>query len=190
MERLFTFMLKMILREGFYTLWVQPASRLAGGGETGMQVRVAKAGDAGAIVSVINAAFRVAEGFLIDRDRIDMETVQELFRKGTFLVAEDTSVCGCVYVEPREAGRSYLGLLAVEPHVQKAGLGSQLMHAAEGYCAQAGSRFMDLRIVSVRKELPAFYHRQGYVETGTEPFTAGLTPKVPCHFVWMSKSLI
>jgi len=154
-----------------------------------MQIRVAEAGDAGAIVSVINAAFRLAEGFLIDRDRIDLETVQELFRKGTFLVAEDNVVCGCVYIEPR-GDRSYLGLLAVDPGLQKSGIGSQLMRAAEAHGAQAGSRFMDLRIVSVRNELPAFYHRHGYAETGTEPFTAGLNPKVPCHFVWMSKTLI
>ena len=61
--------------------------------------------------------------------------------------------------------------------------------AAETYCAKAGSRFMDLRIVSVRKELPDFYHRRGYVETGIEPFAPGLNPKVPCHFVNMSKPL-
>jgi N-acetylglutamate synthase-like GNAT family acetyltransferase len=154
-----------------------------------MQVRVAVAGDFDAIVSVINVAFRHAEGFLIDRDRIDVETIQDLFRKGTFLVAENTSVCGCVYVEPRTGDRSYHGLLAVDPQLQQSGLGSKLMRAAEAHCMQAGSRFMDLRIVSVRKELPAFYHRHGYVESGTEPFTAGLTPKVPCHFVWMSKPL-
>ena len=155
-----------------------------------MQVRVAETRDLDAIVSVINVAFRLSEGFLIDRDRIDLETVRELFRKGTFLVAGETSVCGCVYVEPRDGDRSYLGLLAVDPQLQKSGLGSQLMRAAEEYCADAGSRFMDLRIVSVRKELPAFYHRHGHVESGTEPFTAGLTPKVACHFVWMSKSLV
>ena len=159
-----------------------------------MQVRVAEIGDAEAIVTVINVAFRLAEGFLLDRDRIDLETVQGLFQKGTFLVAEDSFVCGCVYVEPRagkpgSADRSYLGLLAVDPRLQKSGLGSQLMNAAEAYCAKAGSRFVDLRIVSVRKELPAFYHRLGYVETGTEPFTPGLKPKVPCHFVLMSKPL-
>jgi predicted N-acetyltransferase YhbS len=154
-----------------------------------MQVRVAETGDAEAIVAVINAAFRLAEGFLLDRDRIDLETVQELFQKGTFLIAEDSSLCGCVYVEPRDGNRSYLGLLAVDPRLQKSGLGSQLMKAAEAHCAKAGSRFMDLRIVSVRGELPPFYHRHGYVETGTEPFTPGLTPKVPCHFVWLSKPL-
>jgi N-acetylglutamate synthase-like GNAT family acetyltransferase len=154
-----------------------------------MQIRVAQIRDAEAVVSVINVAFRLAEGFLLDRDRIDLKTVRELLQKGTFLVAEDSFVCGCVYVEPRGADRSYLGLLAVDPKLQKSGLGSQLMNAAEAYCAKTGSRFMDLRIVSVRKELPAFYHRHGYVETGTEPFTPGLNPKVPCHFVVMSKPL-
>lgn len=155
-----------------------------------MQVRVAEARDSNAIVAVINVAFRLSEGFLIDRDRIDLEAVRELLQKGTFLVAEDSFLCGCVYVEPRGGDRSYLGLLAVDPRLQKSGLGSQLMHAAEAHCAKAGSRFMDLRIVSVRKELPDFYHRHGYVETGTEPFTPDLNPKVPCHFVWMSKPLI
>lgn len=155
-----------------------------------MQVRVAEARDADAIVSIINVAFRLAEGFLIDRDRIDLATVQELLQRGTFLIAEENCLCGCVYVEPRDSDRSYLGLLAVDPQVQKSGLGSTLMRAAEAHCAQAGSRFMDLRIVSVRKELPAFYHRHGYVESGTEPFSPGLIPKVPCHFVKMSKSLI
>ena len=154
-----------------------------------MQLRVAEIRDAGAIVSVINAAFRQAESFLIDRDRIDVETVREFLRTGSFLVADDLgSLWGCVYVEPR-GDRSYLGLLSVDPQRQKSGLGSQLMDAAENHCAKAGSRFMDLRIVNVRKELPSFYHHRGYVETGTEPFPPVLSPKLPCHFVKMSKPL-
>lgn len=152
-------------------------------------IRVAEAEDAEAVSSVINAAFRKAEGFLIDRDRIDLPTVRELLRTGTFLVAEENeAVVGCVHVEMR-GERSYLGLLSVDPDGQRAGMGSKLMTAAEDYCARAGSHFMDLRIVSVRKELPEFYHRRGYVETGTAPFTPGLEPKVPCHFVNMAKPL-
>lgn len=154
-----------------------------------MLVRVTNPGDAEAVSGVINAAFRKAEGFLIDRDRIDLKTVQDLFRTGTFLVAEENGVVvGCVHVEMR-GERSYLGLLSVNPDGQKSGVGSKLMTAAEDYCAKAGSRFMDLRIVSVRQELPEFYHRRGYVETGTAPFTPGLEPKLPCHFVNMAKPL-
>lgn len=43
-----------------------------------MQLRLAEIHDAGAITGVINAAFKVAESFLIDRDRIDEESVRAL----------------------------------------------------------------------------------------------------------------
>lgn len=154
-----------------------------------MQLRVAETQDAEAIVAVINVAFRKAEGFFIDGDRIDLQTVQKMLQTGSFLVADEGGpLCGCVYVEPR-GDRTYLGLLSVDPQRQRSGLGSKLMDAAEAYCAKAGSRFMDLRMVNVRKELPGFYHRRGYVEIGTEPFPPGLTPKLLCHFVKMSKPL-
>jgi len=156
-----------------------------------VQLRLAEDRDAEPIVAIINAAFRRAEGFLIDRDRIDLETVRSLLEKGKFLVADDETnglLAGCVYVELR-GERAYLGLLSVDPGRQKSGLGSMLMNAAEHYCAQAGCRFMDLRIVSVRRELPAFYQHRGYVKTGTAPFPPDLKPKIPCHFVEMSKPL-
>ena len=154
-----------------------------------MQIRVADFHNTQAIASVINAAFRHAESFLVDHDRIDLESVRALQQKGSFLVAEELGVlCGCVYVEPR-GERSYLGLLSVDPQRQKSGLGSALMDAAEIFCAKAGSRFMDLRIVNVRKELPDFYHHRGYLETGVEAFPPDLNPKLPCHFVKMSKPL-
>ncbi len=154
-----------------------------------MLVRIAGLAEATAITSVINAAFRQAENFFIERDRIDLDKVRSLLNTGEFLVSEgDGTITGCVYVEMK-GDRSYLGLLAVDPKAQKSGLGSSLMIAAENHCRKAGSRFMDIKIVNLRKELPDFYHRRGYVETGTAPFTAGLNPKLPCHFVNMSKPL-
>jgi N-acetylglutamate synthase-like GNAT family acetyltransferase len=152
-------------------------------------VRIAGMPDAQAITEVINAAFRQAESSFLDRDRIDLEKVQSLLRTGDFLVStEDESVTGCVYVEMK-GDRSYLGLLAVDPKVQKSGLGGKLMTAAEDHCHNAGSRFMDIKIVNLRKELPDFYHRRGYAETGTDPFTASINTKLPCHFVTMTKPL-
>jgi N-acetylglutamate synthase-like GNAT family acetyltransferase len=157
--------------------------------EGSLQLRVASESDAEAIMRVINDAFRKAEGFLFDRDRVDPQSVGDFLRKGKFLVAEnDGRIAGCVYVE-LQGERSYLGLLSVDPALQKSGLGSKLMAAAEEYCANAGCRFMDLRIVNLRKELPAFYHRLGYVETGTSPLPAEVHSKQPCHFVNMSKPL-
>jgi N-acetylglutamate synthase-like GNAT family acetyltransferase len=152
-------------------------------------VRIAVLLEAKAITDVINAAFHLTEDFFIERDRITVEQVPSQLSTGEFLVSEENgAITGCVYVEMK-GDRSYLGLLAVDPRAQKSGLGSKLMTAAEDHCRKAGSRFMDIRIVNLRKELPHFYHRRGYVETGTAPFTAGIDTKLPCHFVKMSKPL-
>ena len=154
-----------------------------------MPLRVATVKDAEAIKNVINAAFKPAENFFIEADRIDLEAVESLFQSGKFLAAEDDGhLAGCVYLEVR-GERAYVGLLSVDPEHQKAGLGSRLMSAAEEYCAKAGCKFMDLQIVNLRTENQAFYRRRGYLETGTAPFPAELNPKLPCHFVKMSKPL-
>jgi N-acetylglutamate synthase-like GNAT family acetyltransferase len=154
-----------------------------------VRVRVAEADDGNDIIAVINAAFRKAESFFVERDRVNLEYMQPLLQKGKFLVAEDEGkIAGCVYVELRSV-RAYLGLLSVDPQRQGAGLGSTLMNAAEDFCRNSGCRFMDLRIVNLRTENEAFYKRRGYVETGTEPFPSEVTTKLPCHFVNMSKPL-
>jgi N-acetylglutamate synthase-like GNAT family acetyltransferase len=154
-----------------------------------VEVRKAGVDDVEAVTAVINTAFRKAESFFIEQDRIDAESVGALMEKGQFLVAQqDGTVTGCVYLE-RRGERAYLGLLSVHPARQGAGIGSKLMNAAEQHCRKAGCRFMDLRIVNLRTENHAFYRRRGYLETGTEPFPAELPTKLPCHFVNMSKPL-
>jgi len=153
-------------------------------------MRLADSQDAEAITTVINSAFKKAEAFFIDGDRIDVESVRSLMEKGKFLIAGDNdAITGCVYVEPR-GERAYLGLLSVDPRLQHAGIGSALMRAAEDYCARTGCHSMDLRIVNLRTENYAFYSRRGYVETGTEPFPSEFSPKLPCHLVNMTKPLI
>jgi len=154
-----------------------------------VQLRIAGNADIGHLMDLINSAFRQAESFIIDRDRVDLEVVQSLLEKGKFLVAEDEgSLAGCVHLELR-GERAYLGLLSVDPRLQKSGVGSLLLREAELHCARAGCRFMDLRIIDLRQDNHAFYKRRGYVETGTEPFPPELTTKLPCHFVTMSKPL-
>jgi ribosomal protein S18 acetylase RimI-like enzyme len=111
-------------------------------------------------------------------------------QKGKFLLAEDAAgLAGCVYVELR-GDRGYLGLLGVDPARQGAGLGRKLMDAAENYFREAGCRAVDLRIVSARTPLPAFYRHLGYVQTGTAPLPSDAPVKVPCHFILMSKTLV
>ncbi len=154
-----------------------------------LQVRTADRFDAGKITNLINSAFRLAEGFFVDGDRIDLKEVIESLGTGKFLVAEEASfIIGCVYVQPR-GERAYLGLLSVDPSRQHLGVGSQLMTAAENYCIRLDCRFMDIKIVNLRKELPDYYAKRGYVETGTSSFPAEVKTNEPCHFIDMAKPL-
>jgi len=155
-----------------------------------VHIRTAEPSDARQIMAVINSAFRIAEEFFCFEDRITLEEVERLFTTGTFLVAEsDRVLAGCVYVELKDGDRSYLGLLSVDPAQQQGGLGSLLMTAAERYCRELGSRFMDIYIVNLRIELTPFYQHRGYAETGTLPFPAEVKTTQPCHFITMTKPL-
>lgn len=152
-------------------------------------IRIAVPADAAKITSVINAAFRIAEEFFIDGMRIGQAEVEQLLAKGEFLLAEtDGKLNACVYIELR-GERSYLGLLSVDPACQKSGLGSLLMLEAERQCRERGSRFMDILIVNLRDDLPAFYKHRGYVDNGTSPFPEDVPTKIPCHFINMTKPL-
>jgi N-acetylglutamate synthase-like GNAT family acetyltransferase len=153
-----------------------------------MNTRTADLEDAENIARLVNAAFR-PERFFIDADRTNPDKVRDLLQKGEFLLAEKSGMlAGCVYVELR-GERGYFGLLAVDPALQRSGLGSRLVAAAEEYCRAAGCKSMDLTIVNLRTELPGFYHRFGYVESGTLPFPSDQHPNQPCHLVRMSKPL-
>jgi GNAT superfamily N-acetyltransferase len=151
-------------------------------------IRLAQDNDVDSLSRLINAAFRVEEQF-IKGDRTNPDGVRGYMAKGNFLVAEDSAgLAGCVYVELR-GDRGYLGLLGVDPPRQGTGLGRKLMDAAENYFREAGCCAVDLRIVSGRTSLPAFYRHIGYVETGTAAFGPEVPLKVPCHYILMSKSL-
>ena len=155
-----------------------------------LQIRWAEPRDVTAIVRVVNVVFRAAESFFVEGDRITAEILRPMLEKGNFLLAEDSAgLVGCVYLDLR-AERAYFGLLAVDPARQHRGLGRRLIDEAENHARAAGCRVMDLRIVSVREELPPFYRRLGYVETGTAPFPEEIKSKLPCHFVLMSKPLV
>src|SRR5689334_8641290 len=165
-----------------------PASASPGPESRDFSIRLAVAEDVEALARLINAAFVVEQPF-IKGERIDAAGVRSYMEKGKFLVMEDsTGLAGCVYVELR-GERGHLGLLGVEPRRQGAGLGRELMDAAENYFRAEGCRAVDLRIISPRTPLPAFYAHLGYEQTGTAPFAPDLPIKVPCHYILMSKQL-
>ena len=151
-------------------------------------VRVAAAEEAEALAALINAAFLV-ERFFVEGDRTSPAGVRALMAKGAFLAADrEGALAACVYVEERGA-RGYFGLLAVDPARKGTGLGRALVLAAEDFLRERGCEAADIHVVDLRTELPPFYRRLGYAETGTAPFPSDGRATRPCHFIRMSKPL-
>jgi ribosomal protein S18 acetylase RimI-like enzyme len=151
-----------------------------------LRFRTADLDDVEALVRLVNAAFRVELPY-IEGDRTNPEGVRAYMQKGKFLLVEDAAgLAGCVYLELR-GDRGYLGLLGVDPPRQGTGLGRKLMDAAENYFRQAGCVAVDLRVISARTPLPAFYRHLDYHETGAAPFAPEVPLKVPCHYILMTK---
>jgi GNAT superfamily N-acetyltransferase len=148
------------------------------------QIRQATAEDAAQVAALINQAFSV-EKFFVEGDRTSAEEVRTMMARGEFLVLADFAAV--VYVELR-GERGYFGMLSVDPARQKQGLGRQLVEVAEQRCRDAGCRIMEMHTVNLRLELPPYYRKLGYVESGTAPFTSERL-KQPAHFVKMEKPL-
>lgn len=155
-----------------------------------MEIRIAEEKDLDGLMRLINQAFAV-ERFFITGDRLTPLSIREYFGSGRFLLAEeDGALAAGVYVEMR-GDRSYLGLLAVDPSRQKAGLGRRMVAAAEEFAREMGSHAMDMTVVNLRLELPPYYEKLGYAVLGTAPIHEHMQPRVTqaCHFVRMSKAL-
>src|SRR5690554_1539692 len=108
--------------------------------------RHATEADVPALVALVTSAYRgpssragwTTEADLLDGQRIDPKLLlQDLQReRSTVIVAEDgDAMLACVHVAELE-GAGYLGMLAVRPEAQAAGIGSQLMAEAERHARQ------------------------------------------------------
>jgi GNAT superfamily N-acetyltransferase len=154
-------------------------------------IRPAAISEADVIAAIVNEAYRVEDFFKVG-DRTDAAEIEALLGKDAFLVAEarDAAIAGCVYVAIKD-GRGYFGMLSVIPGHQGNGLGRKLVDAAEEYCARAGCAEMDLWVVNLREELPPWYGKLGYAESGRAPWPEDALDQLsrPAHFIIMSKTL-
>jgi GNAT superfamily N-acetyltransferase len=157
-----------------------------------MTVRAATATDISEIVRVVNAAFRVEDFFIVgDRTNADDITAKMAGANACFLVIDAPSGAGLMasaFVEVR-GDRGYFGMLSVDPAHQKKGVGRIMFDAIEAHCRAAGCVALDISVVNLREELPAFYAKLGFTSTGTAPLLGHHT-KRDAHFILMSKPLI
>jgi GNAT superfamily N-acetyltransferase len=153
-----------------------------------LNFRNAEPRDLEAIVRLVNRAF-VAESPYIEGERINTDTVREMWTRGKFLLGEDDgTLSACIFIEPR-GQTAHLGLVSVEPGRQREGLGAQLMAASEAQCRAAGFHELELRFINHRTELEYFYTRMGFVRSGVTEAAVAARVKVPFHFVQMTKPL-
>jgi GNAT superfamily N-acetyltransferase len=135
-----------------------------------LTIRSAVPDEAAQVAGIINAAFEVERPFRAHGQRTSTEDVRQLMLDGnTFFVAEqDSRILGTVYV--RITGLTgYFGMLAVDPTLQRGGIGRGLREHAEQFCKQHGCTEMTLTTGDFRTELVPYYTRAGYRIVSTEP---------------------
>jgi ribosomal protein S18 acetylase RimI-like enzyme len=163
-----------------------------------MKIRPATIDDVSELVRLVNSAYRgeggwTGEAQLIGGPRTRAADVEELLREpvGVILTGwERDELAGCVYLN-QEGEKLYLGMLSVWPARQGAGIGKRLMAAAGEYAVERHCKAIRITVISVRKELIAWYEQHGFRRTGeVEPFHAGDrfgTLKRPLELVVLEK---
>ncbi len=157
-------------------------------------LRTANASDAQSIAALVNSAYRpepgaagwTDEGHLLSGERISAIQVGEVVARRDSIILlglKDSAIVACVHVE-KQGDNSQIGMLAVQPKLQNAGIGKQMLAHAESHAIENfGAKKLLLRVVTGRPDLVAYYQRRGYQPTGCAidfPLAGGVgIPKVP-----------
>ena len=141
-------------------------------------ITIAKPADAAAITALLNKAYRgedarkgwTSEAHLIDGDtRTNESSIKELIEIPDSIFVKyinaEHQLTGCVNLQ-KHGNKLYLGMLSVSPHLQGAGIGKQLLKAAEEYAQHLHSTAIYMSVISLRDELIDWYRRYGYEDTG------------------------
>jgi ribosomal protein S18 acetylase RimI-like enzyme len=154
-------------------------------------LRTAAPEDIDLLVPFINRSFAPDNDFKTT-ERTNHAQVAEYLHKGTFLIMEEPAqgtrkLLGLVYTELRANSRGYIGMVAVNPDRQSAGLGTQLLEAGERLCLEHQCKVIEISVINRRPQLIAWYKRRGYKITGEAPYHRPEILILPCHFILMEK---
>ena len=154
----------------------------------GMDLLEATQSDHEAVTELVNLAYRGAGGQagwtcereLVAGPRLTVDGLSEDLRnkpQAHLLVYRELAegpLLGTVWLEPKDEGTWYLGLLTVAPGLQDRQLGRGLLAKAEAFAKGRGAVRITMTVVNVRETLIAWYKRRGYRRTGeTEAFPYG-----------------
>ncbi len=140
-------------------------------------IRTADTSDAKAITQLVNEAYRPelgAQGWthesnLVSGDRTNAgQVIEAILKKDSAILLglKDSDIVACVHIE--KVGNScHIGMLAVQPNLQAAGIGKAMLAQSEYYASvNFGAEKFIMFVVSARPELISFYLRCGYRKTG------------------------
>jgi GNAT superfamily N-acetyltransferase len=147
--------------------------------------RAAQSGDVGAIVALVESAYRgdvskqgwTTEADMLEGQRTDPVGVAELIAKpdSVVLLGESAGeLLACAHVE-KLGTAGYLGMFSVRPTLQGGGVGRAMLAEGERVAREEwGCTEMQMTVISIRNELIAWYERRGYRRSGVyKPFPYG-----------------
>lgn len=138
----------------------------------------AKVGDIEALHALVESAYRgesakrgwTHEADLLGGQRTDAKALREIISADNqviLLAKNGNAIAGCVQLSHVGDGLAYLGLLTVDPALQAAGLGKQLLAASEQFVReQWQAKAIEMTVIRQRNDLIAYYERRGYARTG------------------------
>ena len=160
--------------------------------------------DAAELSALINSAYRgetskkgwTTEADLLEGTRTSEEELISIIASSNHYLLKfirDEKIIGSVLLIAKKEVL-YLGMLTVSPELQNSGIGKQLLQAAEQLAQQLELSKIQMTVIGIRKELLAWYIRNGYEDTGLrEPFPFGEGDKAltsePLDFIVLEKKL-
>jgi N-acetylglutamate synthase-like GNAT family acetyltransferase len=149
-------------------------------------LRKAELHDAKAISQLVNSAYRgessqrgwTTEAHFLDGQRTDIEAIAETIAKPfqwILLAERDGQLIASAHVEKIDSEICYFGMFAVNPELQDQGIGRLFLSETEEFARrELNARIMEMTVITIRKELIAWYERRGYQFTGEiRPFFYG-----------------
>ena len=159
--------------------------------------------DAAELSALINSAYRgetskkgwTTEADLLEGTRTSEEELISIIASSNHYLLKfirDEKIIGSVLLIAKKEVL-YLGMLTVSPELQNSGIGKQLLQAAEQLAQQLELSRIQMTVIGIRKELLAWYIRNGYEDTGVrEPFPFGEGDKAltsePLDFIVLEKN--
>ena len=168
-----------------------------------MNITKATSEDIPQLETLINSAYRgeeskkgwTTEADLLTGKRINVDGIKKIIDEPNAVILKcckaDNNLIGCVYLKKND-NKMYLGMLTVSPTLQAGGIGKKILKASEEYAVEKNCDMIEMRVVSIRHELIAWYQRHGYHNTGKiipfpdDPLS---TKTQPLEFIQMEKSL-